>query len=479
MRSMSLLREITPKLKGFCVSAQDILDRCAGQIMAEIEQGLEKHYKEVLNVSSADSHRMGLKPITFARQVLAACFYPSLLNDESIPLDARERAQRLLGECEGGSIGSYTAERGIKKIQASICKFITKRDGVVSDPENVYITNGSQASLIIVLKLLVQSEGSLKTGVLTPVPSHSTFSLAVAAQGGLVVPYYLCEEQGWAVQLEELRRALHTARGQCNPTVLYVINPGSPTGHVQSKDSIAEVIRFAAEERLFLMVDEGHQDNVYGKGIEFYSYRRVLNEMGPPFSSTVELASINSISKSVIGECGLRGGYLELVNLDPLVIPYIYRFISMNGCASLSGQITVDVMVDPPQPTQPSYELYTQEVQSIKSTIKNNAQKTLELLSGLPGISCQPVNGGIFAFPRLHLSQSAIKHAKEKQLEPDLLYCLLLLEDEGLCVGAGCVHGQKKGTYHIRISLATQEETMKDVLQRLKSFHLRFIKEFP
>lgn len=27
-------------------------------------------------------------------------------------------------------------------------------------------------------------------------------------------------------------------------------------GHVQSKDSIAEVIRFAAEENLFLMVDE-------------------------------------------------------------------------------------------------------------------------------------------------------------------------------------------------------------------------------
>lgn len=82
----------------------------------------------------------------------------------------------------------------------------------------------------MVLKLLIQSEGSLKTGVLTPVPSHSTFNMAVAAQGGLVVPYYLCEEQGWAVQLEELCRALHMARGRCNPTVLYVINPGSPTG---------------------------------------------------------------------------------------------------------------------------------------------------------------------------------------------------------------------------------------------------------
>ncbi|XP_060781850.1 alanine aminotransferase 2-like [Neoarius graeffei] len=442
------------------------------------QQNVLKNYKEVLDISSADAHRMGLKPITFCRQVLSACFYPSLLNDESLPLDARERAQSILRECNGGSIGSYTEAQGIEKIQESICKFITKRDGVVSHPDNIFITNGAQSHLTMVLKMLVQSEGSLKTGVLIPVPSHFTFNMAVADVGGVVVPYYLCEEQGWAVQLEELCRALHTARGRCNPTVLYLINPG-PTGHVQSKDSIAEVIRFAAEERLFLMVDEVYQDNVYGKGIEFYSYRRVLSEMGPPYSNTMELASFHSISKSVMGECGLRGGYLELLNLDPLVIPYVLRFFSTISCGSLSGQIAVDVMVNPPQPTQPSYELYTQEVQSIRNTIRNNAQKTVEVLSGLPGISCQPVNGGIFAFPRLHLSQSAIKHAKDKQLEPDFLYCLYLLEDKGLCVGPGCMHGQKEETYHIRISLATPEETMKDVLQRLKNFHLRFIQEFP
>lgn len=83
----------------------------------------------------------------------------------------------------------------------------------------------------MVLKVLVQSEVSIKTGVLTPVPSNPTFNMAVTAQGGLVVPYYLCEEQGWALQLEELSRALHNARRQCNPTVLYIINPGSSTGN--------------------------------------------------------------------------------------------------------------------------------------------------------------------------------------------------------------------------------------------------------
>ncbi|KAL1279716.1 hypothetical protein QQF64_014316, partial [Cirrhinus molitorella] len=36
--------------------------------------------------------------------VLAACFYPALLEDDSLPLDVRQRAQSLLRECDGGSI---------------------------------------------------------------------------------------------------------------------------------------------------------------------------------------------------------------------------------------------------------------------------------------------------------------------------------------------------------------------------------------
>lgn len=52
----------------------------------------------------------------------------------------------------------------------------------------------------------------------------------------------------------------------------------------------------------FILSQQVHQGHVYGKGIEFYSYRRVLSEMGPPYSSTMELASFSSISMDVMGE---------------------------------------------------------------------------------------------------------------------------------------------------------------------------------
>lgn len=38
-------------------------------------------------------------------QVIAACVYPELLNSDSLPADVRMRAQKILGQCAGGSVG--------------------------------------------------------------------------------------------------------------------------------------------------------------------------------------------------------------------------------------------------------------------------------------------------------------------------------------------------------------------------------------
>ena len=42
-------------------------DRYIGNVC--VLQDSEKSYKEILDVSSGDSHGMGMKPLTFARQV--------------------------------------------------------------------------------------------------------------------------------------------------------------------------------------------------------------------------------------------------------------------------------------------------------------------------------------------------------------------------------------------------------------------------
>ena len=45
-----------------------------------------------------------------------------------------------------------------------------------------------------------------------------------------------------------------------------------------------------------------YQDNVYAEGCVFHSFKKVLFEMGPEFSSVVELVSFHSTSKCYMGE---------------------------------------------------------------------------------------------------------------------------------------------------------------------------------
>lgn len=71
-----------------------------------------------------------------------------------------------------------------------------------------------------------------------------------------------------------------------------------------TRENIEEVIKFAKREKLLLIADEVYQHNIYAKGAQFFSFKKIMSEM----NIQLELASMMSASKGYMGECGLRGG---------------------------------------------------------------------------------------------------------------------------------------------------------------------------
>ena len=55
--------------------------------------------------------------------------------------------------------------------------------------------------------------------------------------------------------------------------------------------------------------------------------------------SNLELVSFHSVSKGVLGECGTRGGYMELHNFDRDVRDEFYKLASVNLCPNIAGQV--------------------------------------------------------------------------------------------------------------------------------------------
>ncbi|KAM6921958.1 alanine aminotransferase 2 [Xenentodon cancila] len=468
---MTSLLDVNPRVRAIRLAASSSAQSPAPRI----QLGAANPLKEVIDVCSGDPQRAGMKPLSFVRQVLAACLYPELLKDESLPLDVRMRALTFLEACDGESLGSYTASSGLQRVRESIAEFIAARDaGIPAHSNNVFISSGAQRALMVAVKLLSRGEGLTQTGVLTPLPCPRTLPRLLDEAGVTAVPYLLREDQGWAVDLHELHRALQTSRGRCEPRAIYVSNPGDPTGHVQDRKSIEEVIQFAAAERLLLLVDEVYQDSVYSDSRNFISYKKVLFEMHKEFRETVELISFHSLSCACVAECGLRAGYLEVVNMDPEVMHFLDSMLCTDISAPVTGQLALDVMLKPPKPGDPSYLTYTQETLLTLATLSQNARRALEVLNGLPGMSCQPAIGGIYLYPRLHLPAEFREQAKALGLEADVLYCQKLLEEERLFVGAG--HQRETAdSVHLRLCVLVSPDMLEEVLSRLSSFHLRIM----
>ncbi|XP_005996843.1 alanine aminotransferase 2-like [Latimeria chalumnae] len=448
------------------------------EITAELKRGEVKPFKEVISCHMGDTHSLGQKPVTFLRQVIALCTYPELLKDDMFPEDAKSRARRILQECMGGSIGSYNEPAGNMYFRQSVAKYIEERDcGIPADPENILLFPGATGAVLHIFRLLISGEGPTRTGVMVPIPMYPLYNDIIILMNAVEVPYMLEEENNWALNVQELQRALRQARAHCNPRVLCIINPGNPTGAVQSQKCIEEVIRFAAEEKLFLLADEVYQDCVFGEGCKFHSFKKVLFEMGPEYSERVELVSLHSISKGYLGECGLRGGYMELVNIDPHSKQKLYTILRYFSTPLIS-QISLNILVDPPQLGDPSYETFIEEKQTILETLAENARLMEEVFTMIPGISCNPIQGAIYSFPRIELPDKAIEQAKSLGEDPETFYCMKLLEATGVILVPGHCFNQREEMHHFRMTVLPSPGKLKTLLNNIRKFHQEFLLEF-
>ena len=53
-------------------------------------------------------------------------------------------------------------------------------------------------------------------------------------------------------------------------------------------------------------------------------------------------------------------------------------------------------------------------------------------MNSIEDIKCQDIEGAMYAFPRIFFPKNFIDFAMSKNIQPDLLFCLELLEKKGI-----------------------------------------------
>ena len=85
--------------------------------------------------------------------------------------------------------------------------------------------------------------------------------------------------------------------------------------------------------------------------------------------------------------------------------------------------------------------MFKKEQDDVLRSLKERAQLVEQSLNSIPGIKCNPIDGAMYAFPRLTLPLKAQQAAKKIAKAPDRFYCLELLDKTGVTVVAGSVFG--------------------------------------
>lgn len=443
--------------------------------------------RQIIPCHIGNPQALGQSPISYVRQVLSLVEDPAKIARERVlkamfeetpfselrdsdfnPEDVLSISETILERLKTGGAGAYTESKGELFIREAVAEFINTRDGfenaggMSSDPETIFLTNGASEGVRYLIDLLI---GQSNDGIMIPIPQYPLYSASIKKAGGVQVNYYPDEDRGWAFDRKMLDETWNSARmNGINVKGIVVINPGNPTGAVLTEESMRTVIEFAREHNLVIIADEVYQENVYAG--EFVSFAKVLG------AEEVPLFSMHSISKGFYGECGHRGGYLEVRN-PPKVqgselefIDLLTKQASVSLCANTAGQVLTYLMVTPPVAGSESYSRFMREKKKILNDLEAKAIMTMDAFKHMEGVECFGRIGAMYLFPRL------------KVLPPgktDFDYCMALLESTGLCTVNGGGFGQKEGTSHLRIAFLPPLELLSQVLPEWIQFHNRYV----
>ncbi|MDP6684549.1 MAG: aminotransferase class I/II-fold pyridoxal phosphate-dependent enzyme [Candidatus Marinimicrobia bacterium] len=436
---------------------------------------LKRLGRTIIPCNIGNPQALGQPPLSFYRQVLSLLEYPELLKAKNIHIPAGysetalDYAHTILKKMETG-MGAYSESKGHEFIREAIAEFIDRRDGVRENngipahPDTIFLTDGASEGAKNIIELLITND---QDGIMIPIPQYPLYSATIHRCGGVQVNYYPDEEKGWLLSRNDLEESYSQAETDgVNIRGIVVINPGNPTGAVLNQESVNEVVNFAEDKGISIIADEVYQENTYGS--KFHSFAQaVWNRPDVP------LFSLHSVSKGFYGECGHRGGYLEVRNApkpestDETLTEVLFRQASVNLCSNTTGQILVYLMVNPPAENSSAGRLHKKEVEAVLKELHEKALIIKASFQEMEGVKCFGEIGAMYLFPRLDI-------LPENATDYD--YCMALLESTGLTTVNGSGFGQKEGTNHLRIAFLPPKPMLEEVLPKWVDFHRKYVK---
>ncbi|MEL6167232.1 MAG: pyridoxal phosphate-dependent aminotransferase [Pseudomonadota bacterium] len=354
--------------------------------------------------------------------------------DFDTPANVREAAKAAIDRGET----RYTAVDGIPELKAAIVQKFHREDGLDYSPENVTVSGGGKQ---VIFNALV---ATLNPGdeVIVPAPYWPSYPDMVRLAGGtpVIVP------AGIETVFKLTPGALESAINDQTKWIIYN-SPSNPTGAAYSEAELRGLTDvLVRHEHVWVLADDIYQHIAFGN-LKVRSPAAVEPRL---FERTLTMNGVSKAYAMTGWRLGYGAGPVELVRAMRKI-----QSQSTSNPSSVSQWAAVEALTGPQDFLAPNSAMFERRRDLVVSS-----------LNAIPGISCPVPQGAFYVYPSIEGCMGTTS-AGGRAISSDEDFAMALLEEEGVALVFGGAFGLSP---HIRISYATDDETLKDGISRIVRF---------
>ena len=332
---------------------------------------------------------------------------------------------------------AYSDSKGIFSARKAVMQYSQEQGVKGVTLEDIYIGNGASELIVMSVNALMNDGDEM----LVPAPDYPLWTAAVSLSGGHPVHYVCDEANGWMPNLDDIRAKI-TPRTKG----IVVINPNNPTGALYSDEMLVSLIQIAREHGLIIFADE-----VYDKVLYDDAKHTAIGSL----STDVLTLTFNSMSKSYRA-CGYRAGWLVVSGDKRGAKDYIEglnMLTSMRLCANVPGQMGIQTALGGYQSIK--------DLVSVGGRLRRQRDIAYELITAIPGVTCNKPSAAMYMFPKLDPVMYPIKDDQEFIHE--------LLTDTKVLLVQGTGFNWIDNN-HFRIVFLPHEDDLREAITRIAKF---------
>jgi len=328
---------------------------------------------------------------------------------------------------QGGAV-HYSDLQGLPELRSALAEKLRDQNKLDVTADNVLITNGlTQGSFAAFMAFLDDGDEAL---LLAPYYPQHIGKAELAGAKVTIAP--LDASNGFSIN-----RALIEPHITSATRVIALINPCNPTGRVYTRAELQIIADLAQEHDLLVISDEVYEEITYGEThISIASLPGMKERTISMFAFTKAYAMDGWRLGYVVADAALMGPLMKITTNE---VTHVNTFIQHGALAAVTGDASVLAGM----------------------VARDRARRDLVVgrLNQMPGVTCAPVEGTIYAFPNIAATGLSAQDCADR-----------LLEETGVVVEAGSFYGDA-GEGHLRVCFGCAEiDVLTDAMDRMQRF---------